>query len=98
MSKKTFSKLLSEKFQISRKKAEEIIKNKKALLNNKTESRPYIIIQSTDTISLNQPIEKKINIILFHKPKGCITSRSDEKNRTIIYDYLPKKLNHYHYI
>lgn len=98
MSKKTFSKLLSEKFQISRKKAEEIIKNKKALLNNKTESRPYIVIQSTDTISLNQPIEKKINIILFHKPKGCITSRSDEKNRTIIYDYLPKKLNHYHYI
>ena len=98
MSKKTFSKLLSEKFQISRKKAEEIIKNKKALLNNKTESRPYIVIQSTDIISLNQPIEKKINIILFHKPKGCITSRSDEKNRTIIYDYLPKKLNHYHYI
>ena len=98
MPKKTFSKLLSEKFQISRKKAEEIIKNKKALLNNKTESRPYIVIQSTDTISLNQPIEKKINIILFHKPKGCITSRSDEKNRTIIYDYLPKKLNHYHYI
>ena len=98
MSKKTFSKLLSEKFQISRKKAEEIIKNKKALLNNKTESRPYIAIQSTDTISLNQPIEKKINIILFHKPKGCITSRSDEKNRTINYDYLPKKLNHYHYI
>ena len=59
MSKKTFSKLLSEKFQISRKKAEEIIKNKKALLNNKTESRPYIVIQSTDIISLNQPIEKK---------------------------------------
>ena len=58
MSKKTFSKLLSEKFQISRKKAEEIIKNKKALLNNKTESRPYIVIQSTDTISLNQPNTK----------------------------------------
>ena len=26
------------------------------------------------------------------------TSRSDEKNRTIVYDYLPKKFNHYHYI
>jgi 23S rRNA pseudouridine2605 synthase len=91
MSKKTFSKLLSEKFQISRKKAEDLIKNKKVLLNDNIESRPYLVVQEKDIISLNEPIEKKVNIILFHKPKGCITSRSDEKNRTIVYDYLPKK-------
>ena len=98
MSKKTFSKLLSEKFQISRKKAEGLIKNKKVLLNDIIESRPYLVVQEKDIISLNEPIEKKVNLILFHKPKGCITSRSDEKNRTIVYDYLPKKFNHYHYI
>ena len=98
MSKKTFSKLLSEKFQISRKKAEGLIKNKKVLLNDIIESRPYLVVQEKDIISLNEPIEKKINLILFHKPKGCITSRSDEKNRSIVYDYLPKKFIHYHYI
>ena len=98
MSKKTFSKLLSEKFQISRKKAEGLIKNKKVLLNDIIESRPYLVVQEKDIIILNEPIEKKVNLILFHKPKGCITSRSDEKNRTIVYDYLPKKFNHYHYI
>jgi len=98
MSKKTFSKLLSEKFQISRKKAEGLIKNKKVLLNDIIESRPYLVVQEKDIISLNEPIEKKVNLVLFHKPKGCITSRSDEKNRTIIYDYLPKKFIHYHYI
>ena len=98
MSKKTFSKLLSEKFQISRKKAEGLIKNKKVLLNDIIESRPYLVVQEKDIISLNEPIEKKVNLILFHKPKGCITSRSDEKNRTIVYDYLPKKFIHYHYI
>ena len=98
MSKKTFSKLLSEKFQISRKKAEGLIKNKKVLLNDNIESRPYLVVQEKDIINLNEPIEKKVNLILFHKPKGCITSRSDEKNRTIVYDYLPKKFNHYHYI
>ena len=98
MSKKTFSKLLSEKFQISRKKAEDLIKNKKVLLNDNIESRPYLVVQEKDIVSLNEPIEKKVNIILFHKPKGCITSRSDEKNRTIVYDYLPKKFIHYHYI
>jgi 23S rRNA pseudouridine2605 synthase len=98
MSKKTFSKLLSEKFQISRKKAEDLIKNKKVLLNDNIESRPYLVVQEKDIVSLNEPIEKKVNIILFHKPKGCITSRSDEKNRTIVYDYLPKKFINYHYI
>ena len=98
MSKKTFSKLLSEKFQISRKKAEGLIKNKKVLLNDNIESRPYLVVQEKDIISLNEPIEKKVNLILFHKPKGCITSRSDEKNRSIVYDYLPKKFIHYHYI
>jgi len=98
MSKKTFSKLLSEKFQISRKKAEDLIKNKKVLLNDNIESRPYLVVQEKDIVSLNEPIEKKVNIILFHKPKGCITSRSDEKNRTIVYDYLPKKFKNYHYI
>ena len=98
MSKKTFSKLLSEKFQISRKKAEDLIKNKKVLLNDNIELRPYLVVQEKDIVSLNEPIEKKVNIILFHKPKGCITSRSDEKNRTIVYDYLPKKFNNYHYI
>ena len=98
MSKKTFSKLLSEKFQISRKKAEGLIKNKKVLLNDIIESRPYLVVQEKDIISLNEPIEKKVNLILFHKPKGCITSRRDEKDRSIIYDYLPKKFNHFHYI
>ena len=62
------------------------------------ESRPYLVVQEKDKISLKKPIEKKVNLILFHKPKGCITSRSDEKNRTIVYDFLPKKFNHYHYI
>ena len=98
MSKKTFSKLLSEKFQISRKKAEGLIKNKKVLLNDNIDSRPYLVVQEKDIISLNEPIEKKVNLILFHKPKGCITSRSDEKNRSIVYNYLPKKFIHYHYI
>ncbi len=98
MSKKTFSKFLSEKFQISRKKAESLIKNKQVFLNYNIESRPYLGVQEADIVSLKEPIKKKVKIILFHKPKGCITSRSDEKERSIIYDYLPKKFNRYHYI
>ena len=72
MSKKTFSKLLSEKIQISRKKAEGLIKNKQVLLNDNIESRPYLVVQEADIVSLKEPIKKKIKIILFHKPKGVL--------------------------
>ena len=63
MSKKTFSKLLSEKSQISRKKAEGLIKNKQVLLNDNIESRPYLVVQEADIVSLKEPIKKKIKII-----------------------------------
>lgn len=29
--------------------------------------------------------------LLFHKPKGCITTRADEKGRKTIYDFIPRK-------
>ena len=51
---------------------------------------------------LHKRVEKlksnKLNIILFHKPRGCITSKKDEKDRKIVYDFLPKKYHQYHYI
>ena len=35
---------------------------------------------------------------MFHKPKGCITSKKDERNRSIVYDFFPKKFHQFHYI
>lgn len=98
MLKKTLSKRLSEINQISRKKAELFIKDHGVLLNGVTEKRPYISVLNSDDIQIQKQISKKINLILFHKPKGCITSKKDEKNRSIVYDYLPKNLMHFHYI
>ncbi len=98
MSKITFSKKLSEIFKISRKKAEVLIKENKVLLNGNCESRPYITIGVKDKIELKKNELQKINIILFHKPRGCITSKSDEKNRQIVYNFLPKKFHKFHYI
>ena len=59
MSKKTFSKLFSEKFQISRKRAEGLIKNKKVLLNNIIESRPYLVIKEKISLVSISPLKKK---------------------------------------
>ncbi len=98
MSKITLSKKLSKICQISRNKAEIYIKENKVLLNGKLESRPFITVMDKDKIELKKKDLNKINIILFHKPKGCITSKRDEKNRQIVYDFLPKKYLKFHYI
>ena len=93
MSKKTLSKKLSELNQISRKKAEALIKEQGVFVNGARETRPYISVTENDDIKAQKQSNKNINIILFHKPKGCITSRKDEKDRTVVYDYLPKKFS-----
>ncbi len=98
MQKITFSKKLSIKFKISRNKAESLIKNKKVTLNGDVETRPFLSVTNKDIFEIKKTKSSKLNILLFHKPKGCITSKSDEKDRKIVYDYLPKKYHPYHYI
>ena len=98
MRKIAFSKKLSVKFKISRNQAENLIKNKKVSLNGKIEVRPFISVSDKDIFEIEKTKTNKLDIILFHKPRGCITSKKDEKNRKIVYDFLPKKYQLYHYI
>ncbi len=93
MQKITLSKKVSELLNISRNQAEEIIS-----LNNNIEYRPYLKIDERDIVEIADPKQKKIKILIFHKPKGCITSRKDEQNRPTIYNFIPKKFHQFHYI
>ena len=98
MQKVTLSKKVSELLNISRNQAEEIIKRKKISLNNNIEYRPYLKIDERDIVEIADPKQKKIKILIFHKPKGCITSRKDEQNRPTIFNFIPKKFHQFHYI
>jgi len=98
MQKITLSKKVSELLNISRNQAEDIIKRKKISLNNNIEYRPYLKIEENDIVELSDPKQKKFKILIFHKPKGCITSKKDELSRPTIFDYIPKKFHHFHYI
>ncbi len=98
MQKITFSKKLSIQFKISRNQAENLIKNKKVTLNGYIETRPFISVTDKDIFEIEKLKLNKLNLILFHKPRGCITSKKDEKGRKIVYDFLPKKYHQYHYI
>ena len=95
----TLSKKVSEEFKISRKRAEEIIKEGQIFINEIEEKRPFIKVLETQFISVKKDIGKsKIKLLIFNKPKGCITTQNDEKERKTIYYYLPKKFHEFHYI
>ncbi len=95
----TLSKKVSEEFKISRKRAEEIIKEGQIFINEIEEKRPFIKVLETQFISIKKDISKsKIKLLIFNKPKGCITTQNDEKERKTIYYYLPKKFHEFHYI
>ena len=95
----TLSKKVSEEFKISRKRAEEIIKEGQIFINEIKEKRPFIKVLETQFISVKKDISKsKIKLLIFNKPKGCITTQNDEKERKTIYYYLPKKFHEFHYI
>ena len=77
----------------SRRSAEELIKQKKVTLNGKVVTELSTQVDEfNDTVSINgkpiNPINKKIYVML-HKPKGFITTVSDDKGRATVMDFFP---------
>lgn len=84
-------KILSNYGYCSRRKAEELIKNKRVKVNKKIitigdKASPYDIIYVNNKL-IKKP--KKI-YIMFNKPIGCVTALSDKHKKTIM-DYIKTK-------
>jgi len=41
-------------------------------------------------------VKEESRLVLFHKPKGVVTTKRDPNGRTTIYDLLPAELQHFH--
>jgi 23S rRNA pseudouridine2605 synthase len=79
----------------SRRDAERMIAAGRVTLNGKTLETPAINVTEKDQILVDgTPIGKKepARLWLYHKPKGLVTSHSDEKFRETIFDHLPKDM------
>ena len=75
----------------SRRKAEELIKEGRVTLNGKTVMELATIVKNGDIVEVNgSPIynEEKVYYLL-NKPRGVISSVSDEKNRKTVIDLMP---------
>ncbi|MDE6275515.1 MAG: rRNA pseudouridine synthase [Clostridia bacterium] len=86
------NKYLASTGAASRRGADKLIEEGRVKVNGKiVKELGSSINEKNDTVTVDDKIVKPVNdyaYILFYKPKGCITTVSDEKGRKTIYDYL----------
>ncbi|MDE6362278.1 MAG: rRNA pseudouridine synthase [Clostridia bacterium] len=86
------NKYLASTGAASRRGADKLIEEGRVKVNGKVVKELGVSInEKNDTVMVDDKVVKPTNdyaYILFYKPKGCITTVSDEKGRKTIYDYL----------
>ncbi|MDQ0244292.1 23S rRNA pseudouridine2605 synthase [Bacillus fengqiuensis] len=75
----------------SRRKAEELITEGKVKVNGKVVKELGVKVGPNDRVEVNEiPLERQAPVyFLFYKPRGVISSVSDEKGRKTVTDYFP---------
>jgi 23S rRNA pseudouridine2605 synthase len=100
MSKRlTVDRLLSKLGIASRGTSQEWVRAGRVQVNGRVIRDPATwVLWPKDSVSVDdQPIQDSAKrFILFHKPKGVITTHSDEKDRQTIFDILPADLGYLH--
>jgi len=95
----TVDRLLSKLGIASRGTSQEWINAGRVRINGRVVRDPATwVLWPKDSVSIDdQPIQDSVKrFFLFHKPKGVITTHSDEKGRRTIFDVLPADLGYMH--
>ena len=95
----TVDRLLSKLGVASRSTSQEWIRAGRVQVNGRVIRDPATwVLWPKDALSVDdKPIQDSAKrFILFHKPKGVITTHSDEKDRKTIFDVLPADLGYLH--
>lgn len=83
-------KIISSSGYCSRRKAEELIKNKKVAVNGQIITELGIKVDSNDVITVNgkKIKQEKKEYILLYKPRGVVSTTKDEKGRKTVLDLI----------
>jgi 23S rRNA pseudouridine2605 synthase len=95
----TVDRLLSKLGIASRGVSQEWVRAGRIRINGRVVRDPSTwVLWPKDSVSVDdQPIQDSAKrFILFHKPKGVVTTHSDEKGRKTIFDVLPANLGYLH--
>ncbi len=85
---------LSKRGLASRKEAQKLIAEGKVKIQGRTITDPFFMVTpetmqvEIDGETSNCTESFTPRILMLHKPKACVTTTKDEKNRATVYDYL----------
>ena len=95
----TLERALSKLGHASRTEARALIEAGQVKVHGSLEKNPDRMV-NPDTAHIEVSgvkAEKAVSrIVLFHKPKGVVTTKRDPEGRKTIYDFLPKDLHSFH--
>ena len=80
----------------SRRSCEQLIKDKKILVNGNIAELGAKVSESDEVYYEGKKVSLKIadlKVIMLNKPPGVLSSRKDEKKIKLVFDYLPKTNN-----
>ena len=93
------NKLLAQSTNFSRREIDKLIDEQRVVVDNELVTKQGVQISINSIVKIdNKPInlkpDQRLNdIYIFNKPRGCLVTKSDPKNRKTIYEYIPKQ-NH----
>ena len=90
------SKVIARSTPYSRRQVEQLIYDGRISIDGKIIDKPGINVSKENIIQLdkkNISFNSIDEIYLFNKPRGCLVTHSDPKNRKTIFDFIPRKLD-----
>lgn len=84
----------------SRRGCEQIILDGRVMVNSKRVTELATEISDDDHVTVDgKPVVVRAGLVVaFHKPRGYVCTRSDERDRQTIYDLLPGKYQNLHHV
>jgi len=92
------NKYISHNTTYSRREADRLIKEGFVKVNKKIVKEPFYEVKKGDKVYLKgKPVKEKkdLTVIVYHKPKGELVTKKDDRGRKTIYDSLPVKFRHF---
>lgn len=79
----------------SRRKCEEFVNSGRVMINGKVENNLAFDVQENDEVKVDgklASLPSNFTYLMMHKPKGYLTTASDDRNRKTVIDLLPEDL------
>ena len=96
MEETRLNKFVASCTELSRREADRLIQEGEVSVNGSICENPAVRVTTGDSVRLGRKVltPRLTLVVAFHKPRGVVCSKSDERGRRTIYNILPHKYHH----